>query len=325
MKVAYIGGFWATNIGNAFYNLGAIHLLENVFGSNNVYFVPDPPQWYWRTNNDYSLLANLDIDLCVISGPCLTMGRSPTIKSIYKSIFDKFKANGIKLALLSVGSYNNCPKEASAIADFLNLYNISFMSTRDRNTYNLYKNLVSFPIFDGICTSMFLNDAVKTVPLSADSYTVFNFEKKYEPVISMNKGVVEIKKRRRLSFQSEFNGNKIVRTNNEPFSRFSGLKFDRKNTYYSDLPYGYLSILKHAKNVFSDRVHTCAATLIYGGAAMFIKGSNRSRDARNLIFQRIGVGDDIGIRPCKLDMNFILKEKSLLTDFLMSQKTRSQP
>jgi hypothetical protein len=322
MKVAYVGGFWATNIGNAFYNLGAIHLLEYVFGSNNVFFVPDPPQWYWRTNNDYPLLENLDIDLCVISGPCLIMNGRMTIKSVYKSIFDKFKAKGIKLALLSVGSQNNCHKEASAVADFLNHYNISFMSTRDRNTYNLYKNLVSFPIFDGICTSMFLNDTVKIVPLSGDSYTVFNFAKKYEPIICIKKGVVEIKKRRYLSFQSEFDGNKIVRTNNEPFSKYSVFKFDRKNTYYSDLPYGYLSILKHAKNVFSDRVHSCAATLIMGGTAMYIKGSNRSKDTRNLLLQRIGVGDDIEIRPCKLDMDFILKEKSLLTDFLMSQKTR---
>ena len=27
-KVGYVGGFWASNIGNSFYNIGAIHILK---------------------------------------------------------------------------------------------------------------------------------------------------------------------------------------------------------------------------------------------------------------------------------------------------------
>ena len=40
-KVAYIGGCWSTNIGNAFFNLGADYVLKQVFGDENVYMVAD--------------------------------------------------------------------------------------------------------------------------------------------------------------------------------------------------------------------------------------------------------------------------------------------
>jgi hypothetical protein len=39
MKIGYIGGFWATNIGNSFYDLGVLHLLEKLYGKENVYFI----------------------------------------------------------------------------------------------------------------------------------------------------------------------------------------------------------------------------------------------------------------------------------------------
>jgi len=97
------------------------------------------------------------------------------------------------------------------------------------------------------------------------------------------------------------------------------LIFNRDNIYYSDLPYGYLSILKSAKKVFSDRVHTCAATLILGGEAMYIKGSKRSSDGRKSIFSRIGL-DDIFERPVKLDFNFIKEEKNKMEQFLDDHK-----
>ena len=35
-KVAYVGGYWSTNVGNGFFNLGADYVLKQVFGDNNV-------------------------------------------------------------------------------------------------------------------------------------------------------------------------------------------------------------------------------------------------------------------------------------------------
>ena len=58
MKIGYIAGFWATNIGNSFYNLGALYLLKKIFGEQNVFFIPDPPQWLWNVNNEYDFIMS---------------------------------------------------------------------------------------------------------------------------------------------------------------------------------------------------------------------------------------------------------------------------
>lgn len=78
--------------------------------------------------------------------------------------------------------------------------------------------------------------------------------------------------------------------------------------YHSDLPFGYLSLIKSAKYIFSDRVHTCAAGLILGNQCMYIKGQKRSRDGRSNLFFRLGV-DDIFDRPTTLNMAYIESEK----------------
>jgi len=321
MKIGYIGGFWATNIGNAFYDLGALHLLKRVYGEDNVYFIPDLPQEYWSTvTNDYKMIQNLDIDLFVISGPSLNKRHT----DVFKSIFDELVKKDKKIAYLSAGAAAYTEEEAIIVSNFLNQYPIEFIMTRDESTYNLYKDKVTTKIYNGICTSMFLSDAVN-IPIINDDYIVSNFSYFKEPFIWNEDGKWKYKHTFIPKFQKVIDNCKIVRTNNSFFiPSFSKLHrgklvFNRDNIYYSDLPYGYLSILKSAKRVFSDRVHTCAATLILGGEAMYIKGSTRSADGRKNLFSRLGL-EDIFEKPVKLNLNFIEQEKVKMEDFLYEHK-----
>ena len=173
---------------------------------------------------------------------------------------------------------------------------------------------------------MFLNDAVN-IPLVKDEYIVSNFSYFKEPYIEYKNSRWVYRHTKSLipKFQTKINNIKVVRPNNSSFipifPKFhrGGLLFNRENIYYSDLPYGYLSILKSAKLVFSDRVHTCAATLILGGEAMYIKGSIRSKDGRNNLFKRVGV-DKIFEEPVMLDFDFINKEKDKMKSFLYEYK-----
>jgi len=321
MKIGYIGGFWATNIGNSFYNLGALHLLKEVFGEENVYFLPDPPQEYWPTvKNDYKWIQNLDLDLFIITGPSLNKWHI----DVFEPIFDVLKQKGKKIAYLSVGASAYTEDEAILVSEFLNKYAVEFIMTRDEVTYNLYKDKVNTKIFNGICTSMFLNDSVN-VPIVQDDYIVSNFSYFKEPKIKYQNNKWVYKHTLLPNFQNNINGFKIVRTNNSffipsfPKLHKGKLVFNRDNIYYSDLPYGYLSILKSAKIVFSDRVHTCAATLILGGEAMYIKGSKRSSDGRKNIFARIGL-ENIFNKPVKLDFTLINEEKIKMEIFLNEYK-----
>jgi hypothetical protein len=321
MKIGYIGGFWATNIGNSFYNLGALHLLNDVFGKNDVYFLPDPPQEYWsKIKNDYKWIQNLDLDLFIITGPSLNKWHI----DVFKPIFDVLKSKNKKIAYLSVGASTYTENEADLVSEFINNYPIEFIMTRDEITYNLYKNKVNTKIFNGICTSMFLNDAVN-VPKVNDNFIVSNFTFFKEPFIEYKNNNWIYTHSFFPKFQNEINSYKVVRPNNSffipilPKIHKGGLIFNRDNIYYSDLPYGYLSILKSAKKVFSDRVHTCAATLILGGEAMYIKGSKRSADGRKNLFLRIGL-NDIFKKPVSLDFNLINKEKEKMKFFLNEYK-----
>jgi hypothetical protein len=315
MKIGYIGGFWATNIGNSFYNLGAEYLLKEVYGQENVHFIPDPPQWMWNVTNNYDFISNVDVDLVFISGPCLNYNLS----KVYKKIFDNFKKNNIKIAFISVGVSAYTEEESKFVKNFLDNYDIEFMMTRDEETYEFYKDS-KFNVYNGLCTSMFLNDAVNVIPVrNSNKYNIFNFTKSREPLIKKADEKYIIKKRKFLTFQKELEGIKIIRTNNTMFCRLKTLLFDRDNIYYSDLPYGYISILKHANLVFSDRVHTCAATLIMGGEAMYIKGSKRSHDGRNNLFKRIKA-DTIYEKPTSLDFNYINNEKEKMKQFLLEYK-----
>lgn len=311
MKVAYTGGFWATNIGNAFYNLGSIFVLEQVYGKENVYFVPDIANWFWKVKNNYEPLIDINVDICFFDGPLL----NKYIKN-YKKIFDSFKSKNIKLAFISAGASNYTIDERDEVLEFLSEYKeqIKYISTRDSQTYELYKDS-GIILFDGLCTSMFLNNAVSTPKLERD-YVVYNFSILHEPFIKYNEEEVLISKRKSFfSFQNKLNDFEIIRTNHETFSRFKWKMFNRPNMYYSDVPYGYIAIYKNAKYVFSDRVHTCAATLINGGTAMYIKGSRRSHDGRNNLFKRIRA-EGIYEKPTKLNFEYINKEKEKMLDFL---------
>lgn len=313
MKITYVGGHWHTNIGNSFYNLGALSLLKAALPEHDISFMPDPPQELWiSVNNDYRLYDYIDTDLFILCGPSFNLA----LKSVYKKTFDLLKERGKKIAFLSVGASAYSEEEADEVSEFLSAYDILFVTTRDSYTFNLYANKLKTNIYDGICTSMYLNDCVTPQSL-IDDYVVFNFSFWHEPYIEKVENEIAVKKQLFFKRQSSFDGKKIVRTNNSAFFPAKKVMYNRSNGYWSDLPYGYISILSSAHQVFSDRVHTCCAALINGVPAMYIKGAKRSHDGRNLLFERLGVSD-IYLKPVMLDFDYIEREKLKMKDFIRS-------
>ncbi|WP_053976077.1 hypothetical protein [Mangrovimonas xylaniphaga] len=318
MKIAYIGGSWSSNIGNAFYNLGTKALFDQIDGVE-AFFIPDPPHWKAEAKNDFDLISNLDVDLVILTGPCLNL----RLDKIFKETFNRLKARGVKIGFVSAGMSLYDEGEAQHVAKFLNEVKPSFLFSRDTQVLEFLYNKVSDTIFyDGLCTSMFLNDEI-SIPnlINEDNYYVYNFDKSDEPKITFENGEVKVSENRKSFFKSNndlddtLNGFPILRTNNNEIDLGYAEIYKRQNTYHSDLPYGYLSILKGAKAVFSERVHTCAATLILGGQAQYIPKSTRSYEKRSNIFERIGVSD-IFNRPVSLDFDSLDKEKRDMTDAL---------
>lgn len=320
-RVAYVTGGWASNIGNAYYNLGMLHALRRVFGEANVFAVPDVAAWVWSVEDNFEPLRHLDVDLLLLSGPTLAAG----MEDRYRSVFDALVERGGRFGFVSAGAAAYTGEERDTVLRFLARYpgRVAGLATRDSDTYGLYRD-ADFPVHDGICGSMFLDEAVRVPDLDHEPYVVFNFPRAEEPRLRLrDDGSVRVRRRllaRRLPgrVQRELAGMPVIRTQSNPYNRDPRRTFDRPRMFYWDTPEGFLAIYKNARMVFSERVHTCASTLVLGGTAMYVPGSARSRDNRNALFQRLRL-DDIYQRPVRLDRSFLEGEKAELLRFLRDE------
>lgn len=316
LRVAILGGSWSSNVGNAFYNLGAEWLLQQI--ASDVQFIPESPRWKEQCQGDFDFIGHLDCDLVLLVGPCLNL----KLSDVYTESFQRLYDRGIKVGYLSVGMSIYDDGEADAVRRFFEQFPPAFIATRDDLTHEYFKSRVSCPTYSGLCTSLFLNDAYQPIDLARDPYVVFNFDSD-EPALRIEADgtasiIAEEKSlfgRRKHEPPTHVHGQEIVRTCNLSIDDGYRQIYQRPNTYHSDLPWGYCSVLKNAQRVYSERVHTCAATLIYGSEAQFLAKSERSFEKRSLLFEQIGLRD-IFSRPVRIDFDVLNPLKEKLTRFL---------
>lgn len=316
IRVAVLGGSWSSNVGNAFYNLGAQWLLEQLCEQST--FVPESPRWKEPCQDDFDLVGHLDCDLVLMTGPCLNLKLAEVYTDSFRRLYDR----GIPVGYVSVGMSLYDEGEANEVKKFLDQFPPAFVSTRDDLTHRFIEPRVSCPTYSGLCTSLFLNDAYQPATIAADPYVVLNFDSE-EPELEFDTdGAASVKKSSRKWFSKtpvehvdQIQEANIVRTCNLSIDEGYHRIYGRPNTYHSDLPGGYCSILKHAQCVYSERVHTCAATLIYGSKAQFIATSTRSFEKRSLLFEQIGLGE-IFNRPVKIDFDELNPMKESMVSFL---------
>lgn len=316
LRVGYVSGGWPSNIGNAFYNLGVLHALRRVYGEEAVFAVPDVAAWVWDVQHNFEPLRHVAVDLLFLSGPTLCHG----IATRYRQVFDDLMARGGRVAFVSAGSAAYTEAERDEVVRFLDRYRgrIAGLATRDSETFELYRGL-DLPVHDGVCGSVFLDEAVRVPELDHEPYVVLNFPRRLEPRLSLlEDGSVEVTRPRIQAFQRRIGGMPVVRTRSAPYTRDTKRAFDRRNMFYWDTPEGFLAVYKTARLVFSERVHTCASTLALGGTAMFISGSVRSHDNRRALLHRMGA-EDIERRPVRLDRRYVQQEKDRLLRFLREE------
>lgn len=308
-SVALVGGAWSTNIGNAFYNLGAEWLLNHV--GLNAFFVPESPRWKAAVSHDYDLIADIKADLFVLVGPCLWR----QLVYVYESTFDRIYSRGGRVAYLSAGMATYTKAEAQLVGEFLNRFPPLFISTRDEVTYKMIAPLTNAPVYSGLCTSMFLNDALTPPPLERPSYVVLNFDSAEPELAYSASGAATVVGNECRDFPVTLFGKEVIRTSNLSIDEGYNNIYTRPNVYHSDLPEGYCAILSRADAVYSERVHSCAAALIFGGRAQFVQVSGRSFEKRHYLFDRLGLSD---IRNClaSLDMEYINHQKWRMLEFV---------
>lgn len=347
-KVAYIGGYWSTNVGNGFFNLGADYVLKQVFGNDNVNMVADQsafvPGWKRAKGNipwAVNYWEHLDVDYVVLLGPILSRIFLP----IWKETLDKLKARGIRYMILSAGMMKYDDAVIEEIKAYFKENPPYVITTRDRKMYETFKDSVPH-IYDGICYAFFVPDAYKPFKTDFGKTIAVNFDKIDEPRIFLDQPDQKADKTFEFDghrFGMRFQGLSGLGLKTDRFTdaiiyalsplprgkrpdtlgeytilrpdhRFNPM-FIRKvyryaNSFCADIPHTYANIYANADLTVSDRVHACALTLAYGNSAYLL-----AKTGRDGLLSRVGA-EEITDHPVRIDLENLKKEKNQLLAWL---------
>lgn len=342
-----VAGYWSTNIGNSFFQLGAEYLIRQAYPDSTILVLSDQPG-YWKTGvkgnpeNALLLLETLSFDYLVIQGPFLR----PEYDRIWLETLKTLYRRGVKIIALAAGMMKYDKENVRKYRQWLSQTPPFMFITRDSETYQELHDIAEHS-FDGIDIAFFVSDFFRASKMQGGPYLVYNFDKWPEPKIwtEQNTGsdleadysfnfenrrwyVRFPKLRRKLTRKSRvlqfvdswLPANKvtavdefsIVRTDH----RFNPVLFRNiyrsPNTLVSDIPQSYLTVYANSSLTLSNRVHACVATVAYGNSAMLFSDTPRSK-----LLARAGL-DRITTEPQRLDFDYLLAEKQQLISFLRS-------
>lgn len=346
-RIAVLTGYWSTNIGNAFFQIGAAWVLQKVLPHAQIIPIGDQAG-YWNTRqgnppNSLDLVAEMDLDAVVVIGPFCR----PEMEGITGQMLRKQRERGAKIIVLAAGMMQYDKATVDLSRRMLRDIEPFIFTTRDTETYELLGDMAEHA-YDGIDVATFVSDAFQPAPLHLPPYVCFNFDQIPEPRIAPAKDfgprkgtdrsvkyvdgsewlVRQPKLRTELSYKhraypfldgllglgsgvpERVDGRLIVRTDHR-YNPFLARKCYRApNSYVGDVPYSYLNLYAHTTCTFTNRVHAAVATVSFGNPAMLF-----TRSPRAYLLKRLGL-DEIKDRPVSLDLAWLRKEKAALMEWL---------
>ena len=347
-KVAYIGGCWSTNIGNAFFNLGADYVLKQVFVDKNVNMVMDQsaftPGWKRKRGNipwAVNYWEHLCVDYVVLLGPVISKYFLP----IWKDTLDTLKNRGIKYMILSAGMMKYEEDTVKEVKEYFKTNPPYLITTRDHKTFETFHDCVP-NIYDGICFAFFVPDYYTPFKTDYQKTIVMNFDKIDEPVISMDERGsrdeihfefenhsfgLQYKKLYQIGLKTDritdaliylssplprgkrpaqIGEYTIIRPDHRYNPMFIRKVFRYSNSFCGDIPHTYANIYANASLTISDRVHACALTLAYGNSAFLLAKTGRSE-----LLDRVGASE-ITDHPVSIDLVRLEEEKKALIEWM---------
>ncbi|WP_160311506.1 polysaccharide pyruvyl transferase family protein [Rhodopirellula islandica] len=313
------------NIGDGFYQFSLYYMLKSVFADADIAMLEGPIERAFRPRNfkDNAFKLNLiqEADLFVLSGPIMSV----SFIEEYGGLIKKIIASGKKYCLLSVHGNGKAQKEN---LDFLSRYSPVAFSSRDPQTYELYKDCCGKSL-NGVCAASLVS---KTCPVAdiceSERYVTVSFYEAFEPPIEAGEDGAIHAPRKRIEkerhwkwmrhlewmrrYPSDIDGVKIIRPVHDIGYKFSHLNFAKPNSFLSYNPLSYLSLYKQTELTVSNRVHAVLPTLSFGNPAVYY-----GTTARNGVFERLGIdlryGCEIRVPQATLDKEFFV-----MTQFLES-------
>lgn len=309
------GGGWTTNIGNAFLDLGSIELLRQAFPESEVHLSSVMNRYYSKrirggilgriakNDGDISNVLNIQeyakVDFVAQCGAFLGMDWFELNGPVLEKLVDR----GVRLIITGGGMTDKAysEEEVETVRQYLKRLSPLVFISRDRESYKAFHDLAEYS-YDGIDVAFFLNDAYSAMELDIPPYVVLNFDKTTDPDLD---GI-------------DLDGRKIVRIHHSFFHKlFSTEHFKYRSHYYgkknvmiSEIPYGYLNLYAGAEEVYSDRVHACVASMVYGTQARLFSSTSRAG-----LLERVGL-ESVLSELTYPDISSIHKEKEKQVKFL---------
>lgn len=311
------GGNGTRNIGDAFIDLGATYILNNITEAN-IILSSFMPSWFLsrgfssiydrlldgavrdKTSNLFDVRCHAKSDYNVITGVRLTKNW------LKRCIFDKklnFNNKNTKFIILGCGGLYYNTQEYEAVRNYMKKMNVYAFIARDKVVFNEYKDIAEHS-YCGIDCAFFLNDCFKPPALDISNFVTLSFDgTSNEPKLNLK-------------------GKKVIRTHHSCWTQnglikgiifnylYSKQGLNKKNTLISDLPQDYLAIYANTDETHSDRMHACIATLAFGKPAKLYRKTNRA-----YLLDRVDAGS-VKNELSSLNMIQIRKEKDRELEFL---------
>jgi len=178
-------GTWSTNIGNAFFQLGARYIVSQAVPDRAVQLLTDQAG-YWQygkkqePGHSARLLDHIEADYVVLSGSLLTY----SLPTLWQQSFRILRQRDTRIILLGVGQFDYSERETSLCREFLREYPPYVFVSRDSVTFGNFKDFAEHS-YDGIDNAYFLPLAYPAIPLDYPPYVVLNFDKGPEPACNM--------------------------------------------------------------------------------------------------------------------------------------------
>lgn len=340
LKIGVYSGYWSTNIGNSFFQLGAEYVLRKAFPDADIFPIADEPGYIFPKKgnpiNSFNPTHHLELDYAVILGPFIR----PEVSEIVLPTLRILKSRGVKILAMGVGMMDYTKSTIEMSRQILKEIDPHLFLSRDAETFEAFKDCTRNS-YNGIDLGFFSNNVYTGSGVSGN-YVALNFDQLPEPKIcetlkpsdqfqfmlkdsKFSLNFPEGKKRRyekgfkhqlldRMLFKQEFNDKigeyDVIRTEHRYNPVLLKKIYSLPNTFSSDIPHPYWAIYKNSQLTISSRVHACVATLSFGNPAWLFTKSPRA-----YLLDRVGAST-IKTGPTWVNSDLLDYEKEQLIAFI---------
>lgn len=298
---------WLTNTGNGFIEKGARALLEKVCDGRVIEasgYGKHRLQELKPADAVPSVASYVDADVAVLPGCVLYEHALEPLEDV---LFE-LKERGIPLILLGVGGGNYEESTKEYVSGLLQDLSPDVIISRDKPAFQAYSELA--PIAHSGIDCAYWIDEWYDATSSIKQFNVSCFEKQDEPALDSTLPFVRTKHRAldhpSLTISQLLSGTPFPEKAKSILKRWNKNEefTTKRNIFISDSLTDYLFFYANAEITYSDRIHACLPTLVYGNKAQFYHKTPRAG-----LFQDL-LGGDIQSQPVSIDQERLLERKT---------------